>query len=252
MKALASLVIFVVCIVFAVNYWNEEEADPIKPTPQTNEPTTQTQQTLSIQDVLKENQKKIATIKGYKFTRVLLEKRNGQVTSNTTENGEEQLNPQVAHFTNENNIEYYYDQQTAYRKVNGQWQKKQNTDGKVLVSVSYTNNIKFLLQNIGTSSTPPAGITMTQNAAGDYEITIDYLIFKDPSISDSEFQQQKLQVKNRKTQLTINGKTLEPAKYVYQYETFDGQNVRSVEMDLSVYNEPISIPFDVTGNGSPA
>jgi hypothetical protein len=252
MKALASLIIFVVCIVFAINYWDEDKADPVKQTTQTTETEQNTTQSLTIQDVLKENQKQIASIKGYKFTRVLLEKRNGKITSNTTENGEEQLNPQIAHFTNESNIEYYYDQQTVYRKVNGQWQKKQNTDGKVLVSISFTNNIKFLIQNIGTSTIPPTGITMEQNASGDYVITIDYLIFKDPTITDSEFQQQKLQVKTRQTKLTINGKTFEPMKYIYEYETFDGQQLRSVDMDLRVYNEPISIPFDVTGYSSNA
>ncbi|WP_028777818.1 hypothetical protein [Shimazuella kribbensis] len=200
-------------------------------------------------EVLKETQKKIATIQGYKFTRMSMEK--GYTDSyNNTESGVEQLNPQVAHFTNSKNNEYYYDKQNVYMKKDGQWFKKANADGKVLVSVLFTNNVEFLLQNLGTKDEVP-GITVTKKA-DEYIVTVDYLVFKDPEMSDADFTKSKTESKIRKTELVIDANSFEPKKYMFNYESMDGKKLRSVDMDLASYITPVVIPADVMQNAQPA
>jgi hypothetical protein len=209
---------------------------------------TQTEQTVQQEEkvtplqLLKETQKKISAISGYKFSRITIEK-NNTTTNNNTETGEEQLNPQVAHFTNSKNNEYYYDKQSIYMKKDGQWVKGANKDGKVLVSVLFTNNVAFFLENLGTKEELP-GITVTKKDYV-YVLTIDYLIFKDPKMTDSEFIASKKQIKTRKTELTVDANTFEPKKYTFHYESLDGKRIRSVDLDLVPYSAPITIPIEV-------
>ncbi|MCH5583419.1 hypothetical protein MK805_00285 [Shimazuella sp. AN120528] len=198
--------------------------------------------------VIKETEKVLPTIKAYKFTRSTLEKGNGQ-TYNNIETGVEQLNPEVAHFTNSRNTEYYYDKQNIYMKKDGQWTRQTNTDGKVLVSVLFTNNIDFLIKNLGTKEEVP-GVTVTKNG-DEYVVSIDYLIFKDPTMTDAEYAQAKAETIKRKTELTIDANTFEPKKYTFNYESKAG-SLRSVELDLSTYTSPIVIPSEVVQSATQA
>lgn len=203
--------------------------------------------------VLKETQKVIPTIRAYKFTRTTFEK--GTNTNNQTKNqsytntesGVEQLNPEIAHFTNSRNTEYYYDKQNIYMKKDGQWTRKANTDGKVLVSVLFTNNVDFIIKNLGTKDELP-GITVTKKD-DEYIVSIDYLIFKDPQMTDIDFEKSKAETTKRKTDLTIDANTFEPKKYGFTYESKDGSKLRSIDLDLSTYTSTIVIPSEAQSAG---
>jgi hypothetical protein len=247
MKKLAILASsFVLLILLATGCLKPEAENNNGPTP---DPKPIVEEEKTPLEVLKETQKKIATIQGYKFTRVSIEKGNAD-TYNNTESGVEQLNPQVAHFTNSKNNEYYYDKQSIYMKKDGQWLKRANTDGKVLVSVLFTNNVEFLLKNLGSKDEVP-GISVTKKA-DEYVVTVDYLVFKDPQMTDADFQRSKTESKTRKTELVIDANSFEPKKYMFNYESLDGKKLRSVDMDLDSYISPVTIPMDVMQNAQQA
>lgn len=216
--------------------------------PKTDEKPVVVEEKKTPLQVLKETQKVIPTIRAYKFTRTTLEKgTNNQSSYTNTESGVEQLNPEIAHFTNSRNTEYYYDKQNIYMKKDGQWTKKANTDGKVLVSVLFTNNVDFIIKNLGTKDELP-GITVTKKN-DEYIISVDYLIFKDPQMTDADFTKSKAETTKRTTELTINANTFEPKKYAFNYESKDGSKLRSVDMDLSTYTSPIVIPSEAQSAG---
>jgi hypothetical protein len=206
-------------------------------------PTVEEEKKTPLQ-VLKETQKVIPTIKAYKFTRTTLERGTSsqQQSYTNTESGVEQLNPEIAHFTNSRNTEYYYDKQNIYMKKDGQWTKRVNLDGKVLVSVLFTNNVDFIIKNLGTKDELP-GITVTKKD-DEYIVSVDYLIFKDPQMTDADFAKSKAETAKRKTELVIDANTYEPKKYVFNYESKDGTKLRSIDMDLSTYTSTIVIPSE--------
>jgi hypothetical protein len=239
-----SLFALVLFLITGCTFWTKDKP----PTdPKTTKTTPKEEQKTPLQ-VLKETQKKISAISGYRFSRITIQK-NYTSTYNNTETGEEQLNPQVAHFTNSKNHEYYYDKQNIYLKTDGQWVKTANKDGKVLVSVLFTNNVEFILKNLGTNEQIP-GITV-QKKEFEYDITIDYLIFKDPSMADADFINYKKQTKTRKTTLTVDANTFEPKKYSLKYESLDGNKIQSVDLDLAPNSEPLTIPTDIISNAKP-
>jgi hypothetical protein len=234
---IASFLALILLLATACTSNNKKTTDDPKPI---DKPVVVEENKTPLQ-VLKETQKVLPTIKAYKFTRTTLEKGNGQDYTNT-ETGVEQLNPEVAHFSNSRNTEYYYDKQYIYMKKDGQWSKKVNTDGKVLVSVLFTNNVEFIIKNLGTKDELP-GITATKKD-NEYIISIDYLIYKDPQMTDADFAKSKAENIIRKTELTIDANTFEPKKYTFNYESKAG-SLRSVDMDLSTYTSPIVIPSEV-------
>jgi hypothetical protein len=194
--------------------------------------------------VLKENQKVMKTIQGYKYSRQTKENADGQSYDNT-ETGEEQINPAVSHFTTTKGTEYYYEKQMIYKKENGQWVKYANPDGKVLVSVTFINLVDQLLKQLGTKDELP-GITVNK-VANDYVVSIDYLDYKNPEMSDTEFTQFKNEAQTAKIELTIDANTFEPKKYLYNYVLKNG-STRSVDMTLSAYNTPVTVPADIVSS----
>jgi hypothetical protein len=218
-----------------------------------NDPNTKTEETKQVETktplaALKEIQKKLNTIKGFKYSRTTQEK-TPESSYNNTETGEEQLNPEISHFTNSKNNEYYYDKQYIYAKQMGQWLKKQNTDGKVLATLSFPNLVSDLIKFLGTKEQAP-GITIQKNG-NEYVITLDFMIAKSPTMTEAEFTEFKQKTLSGKEEITVDATTFEPKKYVYHLETKDGK-LRNAEMTLTPYDTPVTVPAEVSSSAKQA
>jgi hypothetical protein len=246
MKKLGILASFLALFLFVVACSPKTQSNGNNNNNQNETETAQIEQTPLA--VLKENQKIMKTIKGYKYSRQTKENADGQAYDNT-ETGEEQINPAVSHFTTTKGIEYYYEKQTIYKKENDQWIKYANPDGKVLVSVTFINLVDQLLKQLGTKDELP-GITVSKSS-NEYVVTINYLEYKNPEMSDTDFTQFKKEMKKATTELTIDASTFEPKKYYLTAESTDGKT-RSVDMTLSTYNTPVTTPADIVSSAKSA
>jgi hypothetical protein len=216
------------------------------PTKSNSDTNTKTKETKKIETVtplmvLKENQEVMKTIKGFKYTRTTIEVK-ADSNYNNTEIGEEQLTPQISHFTNSINNEYYYEKKYVYIKQDGQWYKQKNPDGEVLATIFFPNLVNDLVKYLGTREQAP-GITLKKTGS-DYVVTLDLMVVKRPSMTETEFSEFKKRMLYGKESITIDGKTYQPKKYEHHSQSRNNEK-QDVEMTLTPYNTPISIPSSV-------
>lgn len=213
--------------------------------------TTETKESKQLEKetpltVLKETQKVLKTIKGFKYSRTTIEKTVDKNSSNT-ETGEEQFNPEISHFTNSENTEFYYEKENIYYNPDGRWLKKQNPNGQVLVTISYQNFVNELVKLLGTKEQIP-GVTL-QKKGNDYVVSFNLMIAKPPKMTEAQFVEFKKSTTVGIEEITIDAGTFTPKKYAYKLHKKDNTKQES-EMTLTPYHTPITIPAEVIKNAS--
>jgi hypothetical protein len=196
--------------------------------------------------VLKETQKVLKTIKGFKYSRTTIEK-TADSNSSDTETGEEQFNPEISHFTDSENAEFYYEKKNVYFKPDGRWLKKQNPNGQVLVTNSYQNFVNELVKYLGTKDQVP-GIIL-QKKGNDYVITFDLMVAKPPKMTEAQFTEFKKRTIVGKEEITVDATSCTPKKYAYILRKRDNTK-QELELKLTPYNTPITIPENVINSAS--
>jgi len=209
-----------------------------------NTNTNQSENTLTKEtplEVLKKAVEVSKNVKGYKYT-----SKKSQNSEQTSETGEEQYNPQIAHFKTADGIEYYYDKQNIYKSTDGKtWEKSANSSGNVLLTNGFLKLANQLVTAMGDKDTID-GVTLKKES-DTYIITVDKKVYKDPDLSAEEFAAIKKLASVAKSELTFDAKTFEIKKYTFELtgEENGEKFNRTQEVELSSYSTPITIPDNV-------